>query len=336
MRVAAYLYDGHSAAQYLVHFRIDAQGLLVIEYADGEEVVGPASALRVSSRVAHTRRTLWLPDGRQLQTDHNDAVDRLFPPQSVLEALVHLLEQRWPIALVSVVVIVLSVILLYRVAIPWAADRAAEAIPMEWEAQAGAHTLAALASLGFEPSELPPERQQALQASFERFVSELPEQRNYRLLLRDWEAPNAFALPGGSVVFTDDLVLLLDSDEEFLAVLAHEIGHLEHRHVLRSVLRSSTVAVLTAILFGDVGGASSLIIAVPSALVYSSYSREFERDADAYAHAALRRRGLSPEAFASAMRKLSQASGANVDDWSYLSSHPAAAERIEAAERAAR
>ncbi len=94
MRVAAYLYDGHSAAQYLVHFRIDAQGLLVIEYADGEEVVGPAAALRVSSRVAHTRRTLWLPDGRQLQTDHNDAVDQLRFDSDRLEARLKRLERQ--------------------------------------------------------------------------------------------------------------------------------------------------------------------------------------------------------------------------------------------------
>lgn len=335
MRVAAFLYDGHSAAQYLVHFRIDADGQLVIEYADGEELAGPAAAVRVSSRVAHTRRTLWLPDGRQLQTDHNDAIDQLFPDRGGLEALVHLLEQRWPIALGSVAVIIVSVIMLYLVAIPWAADRAAELVPISWEQEAGEHTLAALESFGFNETQLPPERQQALQASFNRFVSELPERRDYRLLLRDWDAPNAFALPGGSVVFTDDLLVLLDTDEEFLAVLAHEIGHLEHRHVLRSVLRSTSVAVLTAIVFGDVGGASSLIIAVPSTLVYSSYSREFERDADAYAFAALRRRGLSPGAFASAMRKLAQSTGDLPEDWSYLSSHPQTSERISAAERAA-
>lgn len=334
MRIAAFLYDGRSAAQYLVHFRID-DGQLIIEYADGEEMAGPTSAVRVSSRVAHTRRTLWLPDGRQLQTDHNDAVDQLFPDRGGLDALVHLLEQRWPIALGSVAVILASVITLYLLAIPWAADRAAALVPMSWEQKAGEHTLAALESFGFSETGLPQERQEALQASFDRFVSELPEQRDYRLLLRDWDAPNAFALPGGSVVFTDDLILLLDSDEEFLAVLAHEVGHLEHRHVLRSVLRSTSVAVLTAIVFGDVGGASSLIIAVPSTLVYSSYSRDFEREADAYAFAALKRRGLSPSAFASAMRKLEQSVGDVPEDWSYLSSHPQTAERIEAAERAA-
>ena len=335
-----FLYDGVTSAQTLVRFGVDAPGRLLIEHAEGVEIIEDASRVRVGSRVANTRRTLWLADGRQIQSDDNDAIDRMFAARAGVEALVHLLENRWQVALASVVATAIAAVMLVWFGVPWAADQAAAMVPMSWEREAGEHTLAALEEMGFEPSELTQKRQDELRAVFDRFVSDLPEARDYRIEFRHWMmGPNAFALPGGTVVFTDDIVGLFADDAEFLAVLAHEVGHLEHRHVMRTVMRGASIAVLTAVVFGDVGSASSVIVAVPTTLVYSAYSREFEREADQYAFAALKRRGLSPRAFASVMRKLddaaAKASGeADDGDWSYLSSHPDTEERIKAAERA--
>ena len=334
-----YLYDGLTSAQVPIRFGVDAPGRLLIEHAEGVEIVGPAEAVRVDTRVANIRRTLRLADGRQIHSDDNDAIDAMFAARAGFEALVHLLESRWQIALASVGATVVAVLLLFWYGVPWAADQAARAVPMAWEREAGTQTMSVLATMGFRASELPDERQQQLRATFDRFVSELPEKRDYRLEFRDWLGPNAFALPGGTVVFTDDIVELFADDDEFLAVLAHEVGHLEHRHVMRTVMRGASIAVLTAVVFGDVGSASSVIIAVPTTLVYSAYSREFEREADDYAFAALKRRGKSTLAFAAVMRKLDAAvekiNDGDEDSWSYLSSHPDTDERIEAARRAA-
>lgn len=336
-----YLYDGISSAQLPVRFGVDAPGRLLIEHAEGVEIIDDARSARVGSRVANTRRTIWLLDGRQIQSDDNDAIDAMFASRAGFEALVHLLENNWRIALASVAASLFAAVMLIWYGLPWAADQAAFAVPMSWEREAGRQTLTSLGGLGFSKSRLPESRQEELRAKFERFVADLPEARDYRLEFRDWIGPNAFALPGGTVVFTDQIIELFDNDDEFLAVLAHEVGHLEHRHVLRTVMRGASVAVLTAVMFGDVGSASSVIIAVPTTLVYSAYSREFERDADAYAFAELKRRGKSPRAFAEALRKLdaatSEGDGADEPDrsgWSYLSSHPDTAERIKAAEQA--
>jgi Zn-dependent protease with chaperone function len=47
-------------------------------------------------------------------------------------------------------------------------------------------------------------------------------------------AANAFALPNGRVVVTDELVELLKNDSDALrAVLLHEIGHVQHHHSIR-------------------------------------------------------------------------------------------------------
>ena len=43
-------------------------------------------------------------------------------------------------------------------------------------------------------------------------------------------------MPGGVVVFTDPIFDLFQNDEEFLAVAAHEIGHVDQRHIVRSIV----------------------------------------------------------------------------------------------------
>ena len=62
---------------------------------------------------------------------------------------------------------------------------------------------------------------------------------------------NAFALPDGVIVFTDELIGLLESDAEILAVFAHEYGHVVERHSLRQILQDSAIAVLSFLLIGE-------------------------------------------------------------------------------------
>jgi hypothetical protein len=61
-------------------------------------------------------------------------------------------------------------------------------------------------------------------------------------------------------------------------ISSHEIGHEEHRHVLRSVLQSSAVVLIGAHFTGDVSSASTLVVAVPTFLLDSHYSRDFSRN----------------------------------------------------------
>jgi len=149
---------------------------------------------------------------------------------------------------------------------------------------------------------------------------------------------NAFALPGGTIVVTDDLVDLIADDDvnedEFLAIVAHEVGHQQYHHVMRSVLQQSVVAIVAAFFVGDVGSASTIVITIPAFLLQNHYSRGFEQQADDYAFGALAAHGISPRVFANVMRKLEKQSP-DAEDMSYLSSHPLTAERIARAEAAA-
>ena len=101
--------------------------------------------------------------------------------------------------------------------------------------------------------------------------------------------PNAFALPGGTVVLLDELVAAARHDDEIVAVLAHEIGHLHGRHTLRHVLQTSVAGVLVAAVVGDVLSLSSYAAALPAFLLDARYSRAFEREADVFGLALLDR-----------------------------------------------
>ncbi len=43
--------------------------------------------------------------------------------------------------------------------------------------------------------------------------------------------PNAFALPGGIICITNELLELISSEAELVSILGHEIGHIEHNHL---------------------------------------------------------------------------------------------------------
>jgi predicted Zn-dependent protease len=145
--------------------------------------------------------------------------------------------------------------------------------------------------------------------------------------------PNAFALPGGVVVMTDQLVELAGSEEEILAVLAHEIGHVEERHSLRQVLQSSGIALLAATVTADAATVSTAVAGLPVILAQTSYSRGFETVADEFAFDLLRRNSISPAVFADFMERLGADSQLN-EDLSFLSTHPVTSDRIERARAA--
>jgi predicted Zn-dependent protease len=143
--------------------------------------------------------------------------------------------------------------------------------------------------------------------------------------------PNALALPSGIVVVTDSLVELAHSDAELIAVLAHEIGHLRQRHTLRRMLQGSATALLIVAITGDVGSIMSLAAALPTVLLNSSYSRDFEREADDFALDYLQRRSISPQALGDILLRMEKSSGGGSDIPDYLSSHPSTRERARKA-----
>ncbi len=170
-----------------------------------------------------------------------------------------------------------------------------------------------------------------MRALFSKMISGIEGAGGYRLELRSSKrlGANALALPSGEVVVTDQLVELAKNDDEIVAVLAHEIGHLRQRHGLRRLLQDSATVLLVAAVTGDLSSIASLATALPAILLQAKYSRDFEREADDFALDYMKRHDISPEAFGAILLRMERRRGAAADVPDYLSTHPATRERAE-------
>jgi Zn-dependent protease with chaperone function len=310
------------------------------------EIEVALSQIVLDPPIAGAPRVLNLPDGAQLQTSDHAAVDALFPRANRFESWVHRLERRWPHALGALGIVIVFSTWSVIYGLPLAAKVSAGFVPLELEAKLGEQALVTIDRVLCGQSGLDHRQQQTLRKSFETLTTGLGDGYRYRLEMRSCPrlGPNAFALPGGVIVLSDQLVELAQNDAQVSAVLAHEIGHVRHRHGLRQTLQAAGLAALIAALANDAVAITNLAAALPTILLESSYSRDFEDEADTYAFERLKEVGLSPRSFAEIMSRLEEfqrkstggkreggttASSERALD--YLSTHPATAKRIERA-----
>jgi Zn-dependent protease with chaperone function len=333
----AVYYDGQTSARRAVRARSAGENLQISGAEVDREV--RLADIQVDAPLSGVARTLALPDGAQLQTHDHAAVEALFPRRHLLETWVHGLERRWPEALAALALIVVFAWWLVVDGVPRAAALAASYVPRHVEAELGKQTLLAVDRSLCAASKLDAARQEALRQRFAVLTTGLGDGHSYRLELRNCRmGPNAFALPGGTVIMTDALVELAQSDDQLSAVLAHEIGHVRHQHGLRLGLQAAGLAALTAALFGDAVSISGLAVTLPTVILQNGYTRGLEAEADDYAFRRLKEVGISPKAFAEMMQLFQKyegglkGKGAAMD---YFSTHPATQERIDRALKAA-
>ncbi|SOH92463.1 Peptidase family M48 [Monaibacterium marinum] len=131
-----------------------------------------------------------------------------------------------------------------------------------------------------------PEGRKALSLMVARLTEDMD--LPYALQVEVWDADivNAITLPGGRVIFFNDLIAQADSAEEVAGVLAHEIGHVAHRDGLRLSLRAAGSAGLLGLIVGDASGGAAAIVAAEQ-LLNASYTRDAEAAADEFAFALL-------------------------------------------------
>jgi Zn-dependent protease with chaperone function len=330
-----FYFDGRrplAAAATLVLGGTDA--VLVAESSSGRH---PLCELKVSPRTGGADRFIAFPDGGQLQCADHPLLDEL-PQASPTEGIVAWLEQRLAIALGCIAGVMALVLGAYLYGLPAAARVVAAHIPLETERAVGSDALQWLDRRWFQPSQLPADRTRPIEEGFQRLKAGLPYEPHYRLEFRD--APrigeNAFALPGGTIILTDQMVRRAVTDEEAISILAHEIGHIELRHTMRHVLQDSAIAVLVAAVTSDAASLGVAVAGMPVLLAQARYSRDFEAEADEFAFALLKRRGYSPDAFASLMERLSRDSRRSERTFAFVSTHPISEQRIQRAREAAR
>ena len=335
----AVYYDGNTSKRHLVRVRATGESLQVKGEAVNLEL--PLTAARADPPVPGVNCVIRLPNGAQLKTEDPAALEALFPDADRLERWVYGLERHWRSALAVLAVVVALSAWAAIFGLPLAAKLAAGFVPPDLEALLGDQALSSIDGMLCSPSALSRERQQSVRSGFRTLTAGVDDGYRYRLELRACGriGPNAFALPGGAIVLTDDLVNLAKNDEQILAVLAHEMGHVHNRHGLRQALQAGGLAALIGALAGDAVSMTSLAATLPTLLLQTGYSREFEEEADTYAFQRLKEIGVSPRVFAEILARLEDfhagakaqrpATHERISD--YLSTHPATSRRIERA-----
>lgn len=149
-----------------------------------------------------------------------------------------------------------------------------------------------------------------------------------RVAVIDVPIPNAVALPGGQVFLMRGLIERARSAEEVAGVLAHEFGHVHHRHGMRRLLEAGTLAMVLAVAVGDLTGGVILTNAAAE-LMTAGYSRNAEREADLFTVDLLTRLGVDPSGLGALLGRIATQAG---EARSPLASHPFTPDRVAAIE----
>jgi len=150
-------------------------------------------------------------------------------------------------------------------------------------------------------------------------------------------AINAFATPGGYVYVNRGLINLCENESELAGVLAHEIAHVNSRHIAQQIEKSqkinmaSLAAVLAGVFLGGGGvgteAALGLTMATSTALSLK-YSRENEEEADRLGMAYLVSTGYDGKGMLSFLKTMKNYEFYSSSLPSYFMTHPGTDERI--------
>ncbi|MDQ7038492.1 MAG: M48 family metalloprotease [Aquificota bacterium] len=177
-----------------------------------------------------------------------------------------------------------------------------------------------------------PQVQEYVRSLGEKLSKLSPRKVPYRFYVVNSSVQNAFALPGGPVFITRGLLLMLENESELASVLGHEIGHIGRRHharYLEKVLGLSLLLRVTAVLVGDRGASSQILLQVANIganLLALKFSRDQEREADAFGVGLVAKAGYDPKGFVGLFEKFRKIQKERPPAW--LSTHPLPEERI--------
>ncbi|MDR0781549.1 MAG: M48 family metallopeptidase, partial [Pseudomonadales bacterium] len=287
------------------------------------------SDIKVSARLGSLPRKLYLPDGGCFETADNDAIDQILRQSGHDKhaSWLHRMEMSWRMVSVAVAGTGILIAFMALVGVPWLALQLAKYTPPSVARSVTEQTLAALDKLGaLKPTTLDPERVAALQQRLAHVTAAMPPAPGtYQLILKDAPTlgPNAFALPDGRIIMTDQLVALAQSDDELEGVLGHEASHVIHAHALQRTYQASIIPVMITFVSGDVSSLSHTAALLPGVLLQSNYSKTFEQQADDDSALALKRVGIEPSHLADILERIEkkycgdQGCGAN-----WLGTHP--------------
>jgi beta-barrel assembly-enhancing protease len=206
----------------------------------------------------------------------------------------------------------------------------AAGVPMEWEKKMGQEEIDKLRKEGQLLDDT--NRIAQLTELAQPLIKVLPANRqDLKFFILDDDDPNAFALPGEFVVVHKGLLDMVDTPEELLGVLAHELAHETQRHMIRhKIAAAGSLAVFGVFIRGH-RATGGLLGMGSGVLVFQGFSQRYEAEADAVGWKYLLAANINPHGMIEVFEKLK----AEEDKMGFgnfgpqsLASHPALSKRI--------
>lgn len=330
MKIQAQLFDGKNSKEHQVIVEFTSDKHIKIE---SQSIDVPLEEVEISSRLGNTPRLFKFPNGIRCKSSENDAIDTFLEKHNIKSSSLHKLERSWKVALASILLIASVILFMLTFGADTSASFLAEKLPKHTLDMASRNTLKILDHKYLHKSNLTNEKKQKIRVLFKKLTN---NNKGYHLYFRSspMMGPNAFALPNGDIVIIDSLIYLDKNPNLYgvLGVLAHEKGHVVYKHGLKGLIKGAIVGTVVGYISGDF---SYITTALPTMVLTSRYSREFENQADRYAKSQLHQLGISTKPLAKLFINLEQFSHKkkshqnDSDYFPWLSSHPVTSKRID-------
>jgi len=328
---AGQLFDGETAASHAVGLTLLEGGIEITDHAAGKvrlwafsglEAVDPPLAGH-ALRLRHSSET-----GSRLTVPAGPAAE------AVLRAAPHLARRINPYRLMRQLAIV-AACLVVLAAIGYAVlsflpQVAADLMPDAWRQRLGdsvERTLVQSNKVCGNAAGL-----DALATLDARLTDSIPDAPRFSVDVVELPVVNAFAVPGGRIIVSGELIAEAKGPEEVAGVLAHELGHVYYRHPEAQFVRLMGTQLLLTLATGTSGG--NALGGLAGLLAILRYSRAAEAQADAFGRRLMTEGGIDPRGLRDFFTRMQQKSGGASQGGilsgigNMLSSHPGTAERI--------
>lgn len=170
---------------------------------------------------------------------------------------------------------------------------------------------------------------QILREKAKLVTNQIDGEQEFHVYISDSEEINAYALPGGFVVFNKGLLKKAKNWEEVLGVMGHEMAHVTQKHHARGMLSKIGWGTLLTFIIGDGSVLTDFILGSAINLESLSYSRDFETEADEKGLEYIQKAKIKPNGLINFFSTLKQESGLSSNIPELLSTHPDPDNRAE-------
>ncbi|MFC1867647.1 M48 family metalloprotease [Thermodesulfobacteriota bacterium] len=156
----------------------------------------------------------------------------------------------------------------------------------------------------------------------------------YRFVVVKSPIQNAFSCPGGIIFLSSGLLKTIRNEAQIACILAHEVGHVGHKHALKSIQRArffEGVGKITATAMkGDKGQQfESMIGDLQTVLFDRGLDQNMEFEADLAAMETAYRTGYDPKGMIEVLNELKRIESQSQKGGSWFSTHPPLGQRID-------